>query len=1154
MRRRCARDLTCCISLLYSDDICHGRRIPEDTLRGIYREIKLHPIAPPVVSLTGVPLQVPAVTGSPTKENVDCAVALAGRGEPLTSLDFLDLVRLRTADLGSGPSAREAQAAAVFAALPEVWHACTRVGLSTFARVFEEPAVDGPADAAAPAVYAQSSTVPLPQTSVGVSGSAARQYAWEQLDVLVSCAQVAQGLGMHSGSDIVVAALCKVAGASLRAVCPDFAPPFVAGVAAASSGSPSQQDNPQQFLDETALAAFVVDSRAHMALAAALWLASQHSDALSTASWQCVLDCLFRLQRAGLLDLGAQPRRRTAAAQGDAPSVSTVDADGDAALQHLLQAYASAVVKLGRLRRQNRAAAALSLAEAMVLGTPPASGATLATSSVGVGSAVLPASISGSEDPGEEPTSTTPGAEHPTLDSGSSVSALLSWLFGSETGGAAVAQGVVERSTPGSSTDPTLVSDAIASSEWAALQGEEPDDELALRRVEGTGLPLRLEGTLAKLTSAAQGLWSDLVDLNDEAASRVLAALVKLAGLPCPLALDVVGAGRGLQQRASDVSTNPCATPQRGAATALSAVATFGDGVSHDAGTFDDGAAFIGTMESARFKCTQLMPPPEPRVGSYLSRLVLRGLGLVAQCGIQHWSERLSCTALVVSRHALECVLAETSAVTRRVRTTLAAVAAPCVSALLVPVGADDPPATVLGEAVGLLFQLCTLPVPAAGAARLQVSWMFSSRVKPRATPQLRRLWALPLPADVAPASVHGLLSSAASETAAFDGEAPRPDTLSAGRALEATLAACGLPSWEADDAASPPVETASVSDSFRTGPSLGSATADGEPSSRSLPLEAGGALSHDELHALELVSATSARAALGFVSVWAADEVISACHDEASRTPGHAIEETAALAVLDALAVFIHRPLPTSTITVDDLGVDAVDALGVTLLLRGTSQATSDAMSASPGADEGSAAADCLPTIFVRGLHLLAATVSDQRLGVRLHALHTLRQVGLRVRSEPRSSAAVDDFPAVWQVVARKVLVPLLGACITLWGDAPLPPQPPRSGDPCVHTVIATIASVAELCSHAGPALLYPGCAAEDASAFVEVLEALHSSLLRASPTVVTAVQPAVEACLGRATEWIGSQAAIPGTSSGPLQAVCTSLQTVLVGVRSDK
>lgn len=1143
-------------NVYYGDDICHGRRIPEDTLRGIYREIKQHPIAPPVVSLTGVPLQGPAVTGSPTKENVDCAVALAGRGEPLASLDFGDLVRLRTSDLGSEQATRQARAAAVFAALPEVWHACTRVGLATFTCAFEEPFVGGSADGAAPPASTQAPATPLPHTAASISSSAARQYAWEQLDVLVSCAQVAEGLFMHSGLDIVVAALCKVAGASLRAIRSDTtALPSVSGtvddaVAAAPSEKPPLQQR-QQPVAEAAFAAFVADARAHMALAAALWLASQHSGALSTASWQCVLDCLFRLQRAGLVDLSAQPRHRHPEALDDAPSPLSADADGDAALQHLLQAYSAAVVKLGRLRRQKRAEAAHSLAEAMVLGSlespTPSSPQPLDAGAL----AEVPTSVPSPREgavaarAGKQPSLPSESAPA-TLDSSSSVTALLSWLFGSENGSVAgdSAHDAADRDGPGSSADSALLPDAVAASEWAALRSEEPVDELS--SASGGAPPRQLEGTLAKLISAARGLWADLVDLDDEAASRVLAALVKLAGLPCPLALDVAGGTRGLQPRPSEASAVPSETPQRVARSASPAPSAPGDRPSDVAGTFDDGAAFIGTMESARFKCSQLPPPPEPRAGSHLSRLVLRALGLVAQCAVQGWSERLSCTALVVCRHALECVLAETTAVTRRVRTTLAAVAAPCVSALLSG-GAGEPPAAVLGEAVGLLWFLCTLPVPAAGAARLQVSWLFSSRVRPRATPQLRRLWALRLPADVAPAAVQGLLSCAAAACsgtagAALDDAAPRHAELSAGRALEATLAACGLPSWEDEDTATPFADVGgSPAGASRREPSTPSPLP-----SLGLAVGSDGALSHDELHALELVSATSARAALGFVSVWAADEVSSACRPSSSSERGAA---EGAVAVLDALAVFIHRPLPTSTLTVDDLGVDAIDALGVTLLLRiSLRHGDEDEAAESPGSSSGGVtAADRLPELFVRGLQLLAATVSDVRLGVRLHALHTLRQVGLCVHSTPRSSAA-DERQAVWPVVVRKVLVPLVDSCVVLWGDSS--GSRPRGGDACVHTVITTIASVAEIAAHAGAALLCLGCVDEDAVAFVEVLAALRASLAHASSTVVTAVQPAVEACLERTAAWIGS---LPSAAIGPAAdalALSVSLRSALAPV----
>jgi len=66
----------------YSEEISHGRRIPAETLRAIYREIREHPIAPPPAAFAAIPLLAPsldaAAAGAPA--NAAAAAAFAGAG------------------------------------------------------------------------------------------------------------------------------------------------------------------------------------------------------------------------------------------------------------------------------------------------------------------------------------------------------------------------------------------------------------------------------------------------------------------------------------------------------------------------------------------------------------------------------------------------------------------------------------------------------------------------------------------------------------------------------------------------------------------------------------------------------------------------------------------------------------------------------------------------------------------------------------------------------------------------------------------------------------------------------------------------------------------------------------------------------------------
>lgn len=1010
-----------CVAILCRDDICHGRRISEDVLRSIYREIKTSPITPPLISLAGLPLQGPAVSGAPTKENVECAISFAGRGEPLTFLDYQDLIRLRIHnDRGTGALLPLNAAAAHVAALPEVWHACTRVGLSMFARCFDEPRVE--AVMPTPGEGDDDGLSPSQKAAAGAD-SVTRQMAWEQLDVLVSCAQVAYQYGMHSGVGIVVAALCQIAGQTLRAI-----------------GETSECD--------AALTAFMSDSRAHMALTAALWLACQRGSALSSASWQCVLDCLFRLQHAGVIDLLAINKPLPSSDQGvDAPVSET---DSDVALQHLLQAYSLSCVKMGRSRRQHRSTVAQSLAEAVVLeaqGSLPfsstSSANTPADSSQGVAPLLgTPGDPHGTEIATEKVDSLrAESAEVPAPSRpGSSISALLSWLFGRESGDRGDAVPVMR--------SPEVVpahGDAIADAESDALNSERVDCDWHVQKPLAAEMP----PNLSKLVRAATELWGSITLLDTDATTRVVSALIKLSGFPCPLTIDASGSCRSSALRPKNADAeNSCGSLSVGPSSALT----------------DDGAAFVCTMESANYKCVQLPPPPEPGTGSPLSRLVLRGLGAVIQAAALRGSEPMAGLALDVARHISECATTETTAVTRRVRVALGIAAAPCVSLLLLPSSMGDPPMSVLEQALELLTTLCSFPGPAGGAARLLISWSLSSRLRPQSTPQLRRL------------RIFGAASGGAT---VCSGVAPELHSLRP---------------WEAQRGAGPALSArhklVAIVEACAT-----SACEDGCSTAIS-------GLDNEDIHALDLVTTTSARAALGSMSIWVADEVTDLAGLPCEQLD--ASTSCTACAMLDALAIFIHRPIATTAITVDDLSVDAIDALGLNLL---SPICDSDGMSRA--AASGLIVTDCFSTIIVHGLRLLALTIYDKRLGIRLHALHTLRQISLRLTSDISTAH-------LWRRVTGEVVVPLLDLSDCLWGEL-LASQSTVSAErePCVHTLIASITSASEILAHASSALLTNPPSGVGPSCFVAGVAALRRVLANASSAVAVAVQPDVLACL---------------------------------------
>ena len=98
----------------YGEDISHGRRIPGHVLRGIYRNIRRHPIAPPVSSFSLIPQLSPALDApSSVAGNATLASSFVGLGDALQLDDMhrlnarVGLLRPPTPPLSLVPCSQE---------------------------------------------------------------------------------------------------------------------------------------------------------------------------------------------------------------------------------------------------------------------------------------------------------------------------------------------------------------------------------------------------------------------------------------------------------------------------------------------------------------------------------------------------------------------------------------------------------------------------------------------------------------------------------------------------------------------------------------------------------------------------------------------------------------------------------------------------------------------------------------------------------------------------------------------------------------------------------------------------------------------------------------------------------------------------------------
>ena len=990
----------------YGEDISHGRRIPDAVLRDIYATIKAHPLSPPATSVPGVPLHTPAVDGPPTPDNTAAATSFAGLGDAITVEDYRERLRcLGRGGVGGVGAGSEGAIDGVpvtalhAVALPEVWHAAVRVALASFTGAFRAlEAVPGsrPTDDGRP-----------PAAAVELAIENARL----QLQLLVSAAEQADAYGVSSGVDVILAALCRIAflclkvgsaasGAGvgnddwdgeaegaygLRPGMPSMA--YMSSPALFSSRGRKSGDRPQPRLVSSA-AAFTADIQGQMALNTVFTIVSptaqQH--AVSVVGWTWILECLLRLSRIGVVNLGvlggaaSPPPPATGEDLVSAVEGRARPAVNDVSLRHLLHAYAIASSRF-RHRRAVTAAADAAAAEAAASAAEAASRPTTMDASSGVdvvggvamqgGAGVgKPAplasprrgTLSRGSNSGKAGTSSS-GDAAPGASSGG-IGALFSWLMGGATEGSEDTTTAGGRGGASSNRDVnSSFTEDGGGFELEEVLAEEPDDD----ETESLGE----EGEAA---DRAASLAAALKDVLNTAGVRVLgnSAAVVLGSLGvapdptlhrvCTSLLDLAGVSLP-SSNTSPTSNGAAASPLPG-----------GDAQCSN----DDGAAFISVMETARYKCALLPPPDEHLSTSATGRLALRTLGLVVCAGdaapgssASREYARLH-SGLGLLGGALDGVVSDTAGVTRRFRTVVDSALSLACTCLRRPrrdgwAAADD---DLLTSAAALLWRVASLPAPFAGAARLLLAAALLRELGPSGSPALfARLWRLQLPVPAVPAgAVAALLARVDAWSPPRSGGALELGSeATVGSVLLASLVSCVLPSWQ-DESGTPP-----------------------DPG-----------LDVDELPALELTTATAERMALDTLCGLLALGLAWGAEGEAS-TLSHRPSYVAP--VMAGVVAFLHTP-PTAAVEADDVAMQAADALlgAVRSLAPG------------PGVPlAGETEGELLDLAAVLG-----AACTDPRALVRLHCIELLQLSLLQV---PPESAT----PAQWGRIADVILFPLL-------------------------------------------------------------------------------------------------------------------------------
>lgn len=434
--RRMTEDAFVRNNVYYSDEICHGRRTPEPVLRRIYTEIRNHPIAPPPITHSLIPLMAPALDAPVTATgNMAAAMAFAGSGDMLawadwelacehqriqeqqaygqtegsfTSTTIIDSNTYRSNDLVQ---------AAWIAAIPEVWHACVRHALTSFANTFRDPSVNllnsvssstfrgynGPSLPSSFYLAARSYNGNKDMDSMASAvEDAIKSNARSHLRTLATASSLAAEYGMSSGVDIIIAALCRIATESLRSpyqIIDTGSSNDYPGANTSSYGggkgtvnastvnnlasrgsqnrlpssSPVPTPTPAPSLPKRISDEFASDLRGQMAFAAAIAIAlpSAQGNALRSTGWHWLLECLLRLSRINLLSIPTVSVILQKTVGNNSTDSKIVTGSGSHApnsadtesVEHLLQAYAVASAQYRHIQRKRRAEAVRYLAE-----------------------------------------------------------------------------------------------------------------------------------------------------------------------------------------------------------------------------------------------------------------------------------------------------------------------------------------------------------------------------------------------------------------------------------------------------------------------------------------------------------------------------------------------------------------------------------------------------------------------------------------------------------------------------------------------------------------------------------------------------------------------------------------------------------------------
>jgi Sec7-like guanine-nucleotide exchange factor len=645
----------------YGDDICHGRRIPADALERIYKEIRDNPIVPPAVSITSLPLLSPAGDAATmSAENMSAATSLVGLGDPLTLEDWKEIIRKKHRTVGKNvifdPNSSKDVFIALAAALPEVWHPVTRVALSQFASSFQ-------------------SSKPSDGVQAVDQSSYNAQSGDECMEMLLLSSNIAYLYNMHSGIDIIVAALGRMALRSLPYIGTSDLKPSLSrketknAVNRANEGGPAvawEEDSPEDLstLDSAdsspsssnransihrAKSTFLADFRAQAALEGMLRIVSNpvQAQVLSISSWRWFLSCFFRLARLSLIDSRAlySSFKGSKSSEG---SEETVPISVNSSSQKLMQSYASAIVRFSHHSIVKRS---------------------ISSDSSNIGSS------STEEVPSSAASISAPNIS-PVKEVNGGIGAIFAWLLGVDS---TVSQ---DQALSEASSSSFIISQSEIDEypELKTLALEEPDDDESDMDSTPSAALSEVSTTFSLFSSEVKEPESKVnaLTLYRELSSQVVTIFEMFPEFPSSSQKSLLNAllvmsGLSLLPIANEgkLSGNPSSEGVRGHRSRSSSLGSHGRESVPSTSLSDDGSTFISTMESARYKCALLPPPSLPSTSSLIARLSLRTLLALVDSVVERGN---SVVSLGINKIILQQIMAQESAVTRRARVAFSSV------------------------------------------------------------------------------------------------------------------------------------------------------------------------------------------------------------------------------------------------------------------------------------------------------------------------------------------------------------------------------------------------------------------------------------------------------------------------------------------------